>query len=302
MKKKVITWTTLSVVVLALTAYIIRHNTPNTLPTSITIQPKAKLSMGVTDGLMSHPLDVAVSKIGQVYVSDSGNNQVKVFNTEGRFLFAFGQAGKGMGQFNSPYGIAVMPDGSLLVSDMLNFRIQRFSQDGTFLGFFLPDTQKIKPGILRVQNNEVYVSDLASHQVMVYSEQGDFLQNYAGSMNFPQGIARVGEELFVADAGNNVIRKFLYNGEGTVKTSLGGQNNFQLLRGLAVDNLNRILVVDSLASRVVVMAEKGDVLFSFASAGNRLDQLRYPAGIAIDRAGNIYIADWGNNRVQVWGY
>ena len=282
--------------------YIIIAGTPQRGPLNTNSIPTPKLSLGgKDDSALTYPLAVAIGKNGQVYVSSSGNNQVKVFETDGKFSFAFGQAGRGVGQFNTPYGIGFLPDGTLLVSDMLNYRIQRFDKDGKFLGVFLSEKKGIKPGILTIERNEVYVSDLASHQIVVLNSDGEVIRQYTGGMNFPQGLARLGDNLLVADAGNNLLKLFSSDKVQAGKV-FGNANNFKMLRGLAIDKLNRVLVVDSMQSQIKFLSENGAVLFGIGSPGNGQDQLMYPAGIAIDRDGNIYIADWGNNRIQVWGY
>ncbi len=270
------------------------------LPHSINAQPKAKLSIeGQGKTALNHPLAVAISANGQVYVTDSGNNQVKAFQSDGTFALAFGQAGRGEGQFNTPYGIGFLADGSLLVSDMLNYRIQHFDKQGKFLGLFLAANSGIKPGMLLIQDKRVYVSDLAAHQIVVFSESGQVMRKYTGDLNFPQGLAVSGDNLLVADAGNNVIKVFSGNSAGK---TFGGANKFKILRGLAVDNLQRVLAVDSMDSQVKFFSDSGKVLFAIGSAGRNLDQFMYPSGIAIDQSGQIYVADWGNNRIQVWGY
>ena len=264
--------------------------------------PKPLFTINNVKSPLNHPLAVAVSKDGKIYVTDSGSNKVQVFKTNGKYLFSFGQPGKAQGQFDTPYGIALLPDGSVLVSDMLNNRIQKFSRNGEFQKVFLPQGKGIKPGILLVDNNEVYVSDLASNQVVVLNLNGEIIRKYFGSMKYPQGLAKINDNLYVADAGNNQIRVYKNEGGQIKESTVRAKGNFQLLRGLTVDNLDRILVVDSIGSQVKFISADGKILGSFGSSGHAGNQFQYPAGIAVDSYGKIYIADWGNNRIQVWGY
>ena len=59
-----------------------------------------------------------------IIVSDFHNHQVKVYDAEGNFKFAFGSNGEGNGQFNAPTGVAVDCKGNILVADWGNSRIQ----------------------------------------------------------------------------------------------------------------------------------------------------------------------------------
>ena len=66
----------------------------------------------------------AVNADNDIIVSDFHNHQVKVYDAEGTFKFAFGSNGEGNGQFNAPTGVAVDSKGNILVADWGNSRIQ----------------------------------------------------------------------------------------------------------------------------------------------------------------------------------
>ena len=57
---------------------------------------------GSGDGQFANPEGVAVDSTGKIYVSDSENNRIQVFDNSGTFLFKFGTSGKGNGQFEFP--------------------------------------------------------------------------------------------------------------------------------------------------------------------------------------------------------
>lgn len=69
---------------------------------------------------------------GTVFVIDSKDSRVKVFDAAGKFLRAFGRKGQGPGEMNQPTGILVTPDQEILVEDILNRRLAVFAPDGTF--------------------------------------------------------------------------------------------------------------------------------------------------------------------------
>ena len=76
---------------------------------------------------------VSVGTDGSVYVADSGNQRVQVFEPDGGFKGQWGSLGTAEGQFLDCMDLAVAPDGSVYVVDDLRDVIQRFSADGRYL-------------------------------------------------------------------------------------------------------------------------------------------------------------------------
>ena len=75
---------------------------------------------------MNHPCDVAIDVNDTIYVCDTDNHQICIFNSQGNLLRSFGTKGKLPGQFERPYGIAVDKSGLIYVSDRNNGRVQVF--------------------------------------------------------------------------------------------------------------------------------------------------------------------------------
>jgi hypothetical protein len=76
--------------------------------------------------------DLDVLADGTVYVIDSKDSRVKVFDASGKFVRAFGRQGQGPGEMNQPTGILISPEKEVLVEDILNRRLAVFGLDGTF--------------------------------------------------------------------------------------------------------------------------------------------------------------------------
>jgi sugar lactone lactonase YvrE len=85
-------------------------------------------------GQFNNPTHIAVGVDGSVYISDTGNHRIQVFDATGHLVSAWGSRGDGDGQFNTPLGVAVTTDGTVFVVDSGNHRVQRFSAEGAFLG------------------------------------------------------------------------------------------------------------------------------------------------------------------------
>ena len=80
------------------------------------------------------PRDILVDAQNHVYVADTGNKRIRVYNNDGTFLYNIGTAGAAQGQLNEPVGMALDPKtGRLYVADTWNHRIEVFTTQGTFV-------------------------------------------------------------------------------------------------------------------------------------------------------------------------
>jgi 6-bladed beta-propeller len=87
-------------------------------------------------GDFSLPTHVAVDKEGAVYVTDTLNNRVEIFDADGTFIREFGKGGDGPGRFARPKGITVDNDRHIWVADEVQSRVQVFDQEGRLLIYF----------------------------------------------------------------------------------------------------------------------------------------------------------------------
>lgn len=76
------------------------------------------------------PRGIAVDREGTVYVTDTGNNRVVIFDENGNYQQQFGRSGINPGEFDEPVGIAVDGDERVYVADTWNQRIQVFEPAG----------------------------------------------------------------------------------------------------------------------------------------------------------------------------
>lgn len=84
-------------------------------------------------GNFGMPTNAAVDKDGNLYVTDTWNDRVEVFDADGVFIRAFGKNGDGPGRFARPKGIAIDSDGHVWVADAVQDRLSVFTREGDFL-------------------------------------------------------------------------------------------------------------------------------------------------------------------------
>ncbi|NQT50559.1 6-bladed beta-propeller [bacterium] len=124
-------------------------------------------------GGFNFPTHAAVDRAGRLYVSDSMNHRVQIFDAEGKRLGTFGQAGDGSGDFAKAKGIAIDSEGHIYVVDSLYDVVQVFDRQGRLLLVFggrgKDDGSLWLPtGICIDGKDRIYVADSGNSRVQVY--------------------------------------------------------------------------------------------------------------------------------------
>lgn len=118
-----------------------------------------------TPGDFAAPQGVALDKDGNVYVTDTLNNRVEIFDADGAFISQFGKHGDGPGYFARPKGIAVDSDGHVWVADQVQDRLQVFNRQGdlmTYIGMGhgeLPGQFKSIVGVAIDKKNRIFTTE-----------------------------------------------------------------------------------------------------------------------------------------------
>jgi autotransporter-associated beta strand protein len=211
------------------------------------------------------PSGVAVDRFGNIYVADTGNHSIRRIAANGdcTVLAGSGEAGSTndvgiLASFNAPEGVAVDAAGIVYVADTGNHRIRRITPAGvvtTLAGFGI--TGAFTDGALS-----------------------------GARFNAPAGIAiDATGNLFIADTGNNRIRKISSVGE---VSTFAGPAGYSSPKGVAVDGDGRVCVADTGNNRIVRFTATDPQITTGFTA---------PTGVAIDAAGLIYVADRSAHRI-----
>ena len=128
-----------------------------------------------TDDSFHFPTGIAVDNKGDVYVSDSWNDRVQKFTSNGKFITKWGTSGSADGQFRFPTGIAVDNKGDVYVGDSLNMRIQKFTSNGKFITKIMPE--KIQGDIGTFEN--IFAIDLFSQNIFVTDSRTDSVEVFS---------------------------------------------------------------------------------------------------------------------------
>jgi len=228
------------------------------------------------------------------------------------FLFEWGQAGAGDGQFNAPTGIAVDSAGDVYVADTANHRIQKFDDQGNFLikwgssgsgaGQF-----NAPKGVAVDSAGNVYVVDSGNNRIQKFTANGSFITAWGsfgpgpGQFSQPFGVAVDSQDnVFVTDTGNDRVQKFGANGAFIANwgTTGDGAGQFRSPRavGVLISNGDRVYVADA-SNRIQVFEPTSDYVTQFGGEGQAVALFNGVGGLGVSDGG-VVVADTGNHRVQ----
>jgi sugar lactone lactonase YvrE len=126
-----------------------------------------------TPGDFARPTGLAIDQDGNLYVADTLNNRIEIFDADGKFISTFGKAGDGPGYFSRPKGVAIDSDGHIWVVDGMQDRVQVYNQDAQLLISFgghglLPGQFQGLVGVATDKNNRVFTSEIYPGRVQQF--------------------------------------------------------------------------------------------------------------------------------------
>jgi sugar lactone lactonase YvrE len=126
-----------------------------------------------TPGDFARPTGLAVDQEGNLYVCDTLNDRIEIFDADGKFISTFGKNGDGPGYFARPKGVAIDGDGHIWVADGMQDRVQVFNQQAQLLialggHGILPGQFQALVDIVIDKNNRVFTSEIYHGRVQQF--------------------------------------------------------------------------------------------------------------------------------------
>ncbi len=224
-------------------------------------------SEGTDKGKFSHPVGIDISDKGKVFIADSGNHRIQVFDFKGNFLSMF--TIKTSTDKHSPDPVDIIVSGLkdyLYVSDNENHKIKVFRQNGSFefeWGKFGEELGEFRyPGIM-VQNsyNEVFVVDVLNTRAQKFDPFGAYIASIGswgvleGNLFRPKGITiDKRNRVFISDSYMGVIQAFTDMGSYLgVLCENNKKRVFNTPVGILIDENDRILVVEMRGNQITAL-------------------------------------------------
>ena len=305
-----------------------------------------------TSASLGSPASVAADRAGNVFFATQ-NTVLRLDAATGILTLAAGNGTPGFSgdnglaisaQLNSPGGVAVDSAGNLYIADTLNNRVRKVSNGviGTVAGNGTPgfngdnvpaiSAQLYKPGGVAVDSaGNLYIADQFNFRVRKVSNGvittvagggsslADHVPATSAQLNYPMGVAvDSADNLYIAVASDNFVPGLIREvSNGMITTVAGGgtsaddnvpATSAQLgyLLGVAVDSAGNVYIADALYNRirkvsngVITTVAGGGAGFFGGDNGPAISATLWdPQGVAVDSAGNVYIADTLNNRIR----
>jgi DNA-binding beta-propeller fold protein YncE len=218
------------------------------------------------DGHFTNPAGLACGRQGHVYLTDSTDQKIRVFD----------QTGKPSKTFTNPcntagglQGLCLDQSSRLYVCDSESGCVQILqAETGAYLGQIgskgKGEGQFQLPCAVAVDSSgQIYVVDFGLARVSIFSKAGKYVSGFGG-----KGI------------------------------SVG---MFNVPRAIALDRANRIYISDFINHRIQIFDQSGTWLYAFGTRGQDAGQFSGPAGIVYDQNKDLlYVCDQGNQRVQTF--
>ncbi len=283
---------------------------------------------------LNFPSGVYLDGGANIYVADAMNNRIQKFPagstsaTNGTTVAGGNGADTAADQLYSPYGIYVDHAGDVYVADVDNERIQKFPAGSTSAtngitvaggnGYGSAADQFFFPfNVYEDSSGNTYVADYNNSRIQKFLPGSTSASNgitVADQLSNPTDVyVDPSGNIYVADYGNNRIQKFPPNSTtGTLGVTVAGgnqgngSNDLTQPQGLYVDATGNIYVADQGNHRIQRFPAGSNATTNAITVaggngpGSAANQLNSPSGVYVDGAGNIYIADTQNERIQKW--
>ena len=307
-----------------------------------------------TSAEIGYPDGVTVDGASNLYIADSGSSVIRKVDHLGTITTIAGGGSGGDGgpatsaRLISPESLAVDGAGNLFIADTVNYRIRMVDATGTITtvagnghagfsgdGGLATNAQLALPGGVAVDGaGNLYIGDTNNHRVRKVDLSGT-ITTLAGNdsaggsgdggpatsaeLYYPQSVAVDGKgNIYIGDTGTYRVRKidpsgiittvagngtsgFSGDGGPAVSASLGSPD------GVAVDGVGNIFIADYVDNRIrkvdlsgTITTVAGDTNQGSGGDGGPATsaELHNPYNVAVDGAGNLYIADYNNNRIR----
>ncbi len=255
---------------------------------------------------MKNPEGVACSEKSLLVVSDTGNGRLLRYTFQEKAVKAESEIK--VPQLTYPLRVQINSKGEIFVLDGKKRRILRLTLAGEFKGYVdpqgLPSSPAIVPRSFKIGTNDsMYILDIFGERVIELSPDGKY-QRY---LEFPKDHGFFSDlavdsrgNLFLIDSTQRMVYSAAREAKGFLPLTKNLREYLNFPTYLTTDTRGRIYVVDENGAGIVILGQDGSFIGRQLSMGWSEGLLYYPTQMCINERGEVFIADRGNNRVQVF--
>jgi DNA-binding beta-propeller fold protein YncE len=278
------------------------------------------------------PEDIFIDDKDTIYVADTGNSRIVLFDSFGNYMRTIGQD-----VLSKPTGVFVDDDGYIYVADYQKKKVFKFNQEGKVefeyekpSSILFGESSPFNPTKVIVDKRKnVYIVGEGSLQGLIQlSEDGEFLGYYGGNQTNFELVRYLQKMFYTENQLNKLIQKLppsasniAIDDEGLVYTStsalrdkaikklnVAGKNllpdimTWKGMGDLTIDQNKNIFVVDE-DGYIQEYDSEGNLLFAFGGldTGNqRLGLFKSPSGIAVSSDGKLFVLDKKRSNIQIF--
>ena len=278
-------------------------------PFEVQVKPRQfrpVLSFG--EQILKNPWGVAVNEQDEIAVSDTSNQKIHLFKSDGTHIKSFGGEGTQQGEFKRPAGIA-FHNNNIIVAEQGNPSVQQVSKQGQYLSHFgekgsLDHQFNYCNGLSINSDDNILVADSDNKLVKMFSAGGQFLSKFGteGSFIRPFHCIQHDNYLIVSDKGDHSVK--LFDRKGNFLYKFGKKGNvygkFNEPHCLFVNKAGHLMVCDTGNHRIQVFDLSGKFVAKFGKKGSGMGEFNTPVSAAVLSDGKIIVTDFFNHRVQLF--
>ena len=251
---------------------------------------------GSPPGVFCYPNDIALSPVdNNIYICDSGNNRVQVYNASGEYLFLFDE------KMNGPSGVCISHN-KIYVTQYYSHCVNMYSTDTKFeksvggKGTKWLELNKPRAIAISKEHKRIYIAEFDNDRVQCLNLDLTFLSiisNVYGALD----VKLTATEIVLLSSNNPCVYLYSYSNQFIRLMIPWGESNplISPSRIFITEALNNILFTDNDAHCVCVFSYEGKYLHKFGKSGENRGEFIQPRGLSIDAQGRILVASENPN-------
>ena len=233
-----------------------------------------------------------------IYIADTNNNCVKVFDSTGKYLFKF-RDNEDEGKMYQPLSVAICGDRILISQD--NVCILNYQLDGKFIS----QIGKCGNGELEFDwpygltigesNGNIYVSDCGNNRIQILSQDFRFIYQFGkDTLKLPRDVKLSKEYIFVLDESNPCLHLFDYN-HFLQKSVISRGRGMQVINPyyFFIDQTDNIIISDYGSDSIHIFNEESQLIHKISVSPS-------PMGITVDKRGRVIVVCRSENCLQIF--